>query len=509
MTQARDSARNSAGDSAPPCNRHRAGPAAGRLIRAAVVGGGIAGLTAAWELARAGAQVDLYEAADRLGGAVAPLHLGPVTLDAGAEAFATRSPAVPEFLAELGLADAIVHPNPAGAWLQLPQQAAPLPATGLLGIPADPLAEDVVRILGPQAARRAAEDLTAPPSLTAEDSPSLGELVRSRMGEQVLQKLVAPITSGVHSADPDQLPASTAHPRLLPAVVEHGSLARAVASLRAQAPAGSAVASLHGGMHTLITALRRHLDQMGLNIHLRSPVTDLHQLEADHLVLAVDAPTAQALAAPLLAEADSPGTSRQVQNDAAAESTAAESAEERQPGGGVALVTLLIRSPALDEHPRGTGMLVAPTVEGIGAKALTHISAKWEWVRHRLTAELGDSHHLVRLSYGRIGQAHGLGAHSTDEQLLEAAGQDIGALMGVPIAPGEILDAAVVRWQRGLPGAARQRMDAARSLRSRLQQAESSAGMRVTAAGAWFAGTGFAQIIPDARQAAAALLNNS
>lgn len=44
--------------------------------RVAVVGGGAAGLSVAWQLARAGAEVQLYEASDRTGGAVAPLQLG-------------------------------------------------------------------------------------------------------------------------------------------------------------------------------------------------------------------------------------------------------------------------------------------------------------------------------------------------------------------------------------------------------------------------------------------------
>ena len=67
----------------------------------------------------------------------------------------------------------------------------------------------------------------------AEGPVSLGELVRVRMGRAVLDTLVSPVVSGVHSADPDTLDADTVDPGLRAALVKHGSLARAVAALRA------------------------------------------------------------------------------------------------------------------------------------------------------------------------------------------------------------------------------------------------------------------------------------
>ncbi|WP_150460837.1 protoporphyrinogen/coproporphyrinogen oxidase [Nesterenkonia ebinurensis] len=591
----------------------------------AVVGGGIGGLTAAWELVRAGVQVDLYEAADRLGGSIAPATLCPgggmeagelpgqrssdfrredhdkaagggegnrevrdprerggvgaghataqlasgintVVVDAGAEAFATRTPAVREFLTELGLDGQIVSPNPAGAWLQLPDLAAPLPATGILGIPGDPEADDVVRILGADEAARAAEDLTAPMTWSPAQSPSLGEVVADRMGPAVLAKLVAPITSGVHSADPYDLPISTAHPKLFSFMLAEGSLARAVEKLRAAAPAGSslgvkaavtahrreasgvsppgsAVQSLHGGMNTLISALETQLREFGARIHLSQTVCEIpsnagsdtvislnstHRPGAegkpDLVVLAVDA----AQAAGLLAEPV---------------------AAQRPAASGVALVTLLVHAPELDAHPRGTGILVAPAVEGIGAKAMTHISAKWAWTAQALQARLGPGHHLVRLSYGRLtraktgaraessetrlacgacgalpeategcpqcgqaieGRAQSdrgtgddaapLGYHTDDGALYRAALEDISRLTGISIGPDQVLDHTVVRWRR----------NAVSPQTHQLQEAAAAwagcGGPRIALVGESFAGTGLAQVIPHARQAARQLL---
>ena len=473
------------------------------MTSVAVVGGGIAGLSAAWELARAGAQVELYEATAQTGGAVAPVQLAGLSVDAGAEAFATRSSAVADLITDLGLAERIVSPHPAGAWLQLPRMAAPLPATGVLGVPGDPQAEDVVAILGAEASGRAAEDFSAPMTWTAEQAaeqqPSLGEVVRDRMGEPVVEQLVSPITSGVHSAAPDDLAISAAHPQLYETMLRHGSLARAVAELKAAAPAGSAVQSLQGGMNTLTAHLQSQLQQAGGALRLNTEAADLRQLQAEHIVLAVDEQQAVRLASPYLQ---------------AAGNVPYELASPASPSG-VALVTLLVCAPELDGFPRGTGMLVAPTVEHIGAKAMTHISAKWQWVSHALQQKLGPGHHLLRLSYGRVTDEPGagvLGFHSSDAQLLEAASRDVPALTGVRIGSEQILDTAVVRWKSALAAASAEHRERAAQFRRALAAQREEAGQRAEAGpqlwavGAWLAGTGLSQVIPHARQTAAAIL---
>ncbi|RJN31761.1 protoporphyrinogen oxidase [Nesterenkonia natronophila] len=459
------------------------------MTRTAIIGGGIAGLTAAWELARSGHQVDLYEAGSRLGGAIAPVALSGVRVDAGAEAFATRTPAVVEFLRELGLEDQVISPNPLGAWLQLPDQASPMPATGVLGVPANPRAEDVIAILGAEHAARAAADFDSPMRWSAAQNPALGEVVADRMGPAVVERLVAPITSGVHSADPYELAISSAHPELYRTMLAEGSLARAVASLRRAAPAGSAVQSLHGGMNTLISALESQLRQLGANIHLNTEVQDLGTLEADAVIVATEAP--------------------QVRRLISGGSQPAGLSASRSPGedSGVALVTLLLHAPEMDVWPRGTGMLVAPTVRHIRAKAMTHISAKWEWVAQALEHQLGPSHHLLRLSFGRVTDTAGsLGFRSSDSDLLGAAITDLPALTSIAVSHDQLVDHTVVRWQAGLPGGSPQQRSDAQHIRELLRARHSAEGPRIAVTGAWFSGTGLAQIIPDARRTAQQIL---
>src|SRR6478752_7380269 len=216
-----------------------AGPAGTPFEGAAVViGGGISGLLAAREFARAGVRTTVLEAGDAWGGCVGSHAVAGLTLDSGAESFATRTAAVADLAAERGIAGGIVAPNPGGAWVQLPDGPRELPKTGVLGIPASPWDPEVRRSLGLLGSLRASVDAVLPASLgTADGATSVSALVRRRMGRRVLDRLVAPVVGGVHSADPSVLDVDMVAPGLRAGIRQHGSLAAAVAAQRRGAAA--------------------------------------------------------------------------------------------------------------------------------------------------------------------------------------------------------------------------------------------------------------------------------
>ncbi|MDK1327120.1 protoporphyrinogen oxidase [Arthrobacter sp. zg-Y1143] len=470
---------------------------------AVVVGGGISGLIAARDLAGAGISVTVLEAADRFGGCVGGHEVAGIRLDSGAESFATRSTAVPELINELGLADAVVLPNPGGSWLQLPAEDLPsgaqrMPASGILGIPADPRDPDIVRALGRVGAARAALDKVLPVgSLNRRESMSLGELVRTRMGEAVLRRLVAPVVGGVYSSDPDALDVDSVAPGLRAAVARHGSLAAAAGALRAAAPAGSAVAGLRGGMGTLTDALVRDLEKTGVRLLTGTRaealvrgdagwqvrVTDgsgTQELDADAVVVASDGPAAVDLMSQALPEVSSYRPS---------------------PGPGVALVTLVVDLPELDAMPRGTGVLVAREVQGVDAKALTHATAKWQW----LAESTGPGTHVMRLSYGRALSADDAAAGPSqvdraDEDLFRQAVADASALLQVTIGTDDVVGWDVVRWVGALPSAAVGHKDRVAGVRAAVAEVPG-----LEAVGAWLAGTGLAAVTADTRSRMAGL----
>ena len=247
--------------------------------RVVVVGGGAAGLVAAREIARPGFDVTVLEERDELGGSVARHGVAGIELDAGAESFATRGGHVAALLDDLGLSAEVVTPLAAGAWLQLPGRAVPMPKAGILGIPSSPLATDVIAAIGWRGAFRAYLDRLMPVLKIGEER-NLGRLVRRRMGAAVLDNLVAPVTTGVYSASPYDLDVSVAAPGLNPAITRTGSLSGGVAALRGSAKAGSAVGGLVGGMARLIDVLATDATARGARLRTGAKAVALHPGES-------------------------------------------------------------------------------------------------------------------------------------------------------------------------------------------------------------------------------------
>lgn len=467
----------------------------------AVVGGGVAGLAAAAECLRIGLRVVVLEAGERVGGSVAPLDIAGVTLDAGAESFATRGGTVERALAALTLdghplAESIVEPRTHGSWLHLSGgRSVPSPGAGILGIPGSPFAPDVVRAIGRRGAWRAWLD-TMMPVLRIGRAHSLAELVRTRMGERVLEDLVAPVVSGVYSSRPDDIDVDLAAPGLNGAITRAGSLARAVAALRANLPAGVAVRGIEGGMHRLVAALVQRIDYLSGEIRTGASVVRLEGSDGSFVVTLADPVLADpALTAPAVtARAVIVSTPERDAREllAGLAPTVRESADEAL-HDSVELVTLVLDDSRLDAAPRGSGVLVAPTARDVAAKALTHATAKWEW----LAASLPPGRHVLRLSYGRPGEDPPL-AGLGDAEVAVIALRDASVLLGVPLGPESVVDTARVSWANVRPAAALGRRAHLEAFREAVAPLEG-----VAVAGTWIAGTGLASVLPHAAETAA------
>lgn len=516
---------------------------------AIVVGGGVSGLVAALELAERGLAVTLLEQQDIVGGRLRAARLSNASngsandavcesgagagrgigesdvdsqlgigIDIGAEAFATRGGVVAELLDELGIADRIVAPAPLGAWTVGDAVALPLPEAGALGIPAHPLSSATRRALGTAGALRAAVE-PALPRRIGRRAGSLAELVSARLGVKVLERLVAPVALGVHSADPVALPIDAAH-GLGAAFERTGSLIKASRQLReSNAAAGGAVAGIKGGMTALVDALLVALDRLGVTVRTGVSVAALEfeahgaggersscadagsvegnayrsdlggsapavvtsageRLRADAVVLAVP----ESMARALLGESDSLERSQfeaglRVAGRSSVGPT--RSAPEMAFETAVEVVALLIEEPLLDTAPRGTGVLAAAG-SSASAKALTHVTAKWPHL------DVPPGMHVLRLSYGRAGrepESSGL----DDAALAELALADASALLGVKLRPESLRALTRQRWQNGLPPDERRAF---------------APPVGVQIAGDWVSGSGLASVIPGARVAA-------
>lgn len=452
---------------------------------AVVIGAGMAGLVAARELAHAGFAVTLLEASAEIGGPVAAHEVGGLVLDAGAESYAKRSNAFEDLAAQLGLAEQLVEPNPIGAWLEYADsrgeaKAATLPTGALLGIPGD-LDDPVLReILGRTGLLRAKLDANLPRGVGAR-SRSLADLVRARMGQTVLDRLVAPVVGGVYSTSPADLDPEAAVPGLLAAMREHGSLAAAVAAIRGnsgRSRPGSAVGGLRGGVFQIAQALRTELEELGVEIRRECAVSSIRrtgtawhisvpgsELEAQRVVLATEAAAALELVREVAPVVEDFGSVQ---------------------GKKLTLVTIVVDLPELDAAPRGTGVLVSEQVKGITAKALTHATVKWPW----LADEEGPGTHVLRLSY-REGSDSGL----------PQALADASALLGLQVREEDVLDWDSIEWISSVPAAGVGQRTRIEAFRAAVEEID---GLAVT--GAWLAGNGLVSVIADARAQAQRLV---
>ncbi|WP_291379982.1 FAD-dependent oxidoreductase [Demequina sp.] len=255
-----------------------------------VIGGGIAGLLAARRLAAAGHDVTLLEADGELGGRLRHIEVAGHTLDAGAESFATRGDAVQTLCEELGLADAIVSPTAAPAWVISPGRAYPLPATGWLGIPLRPFARDVRRVLGWWGSLRACLDLALPTRGIGDDA-TVGEVASARLGKRATERLLAPVMSGVYSRPLDDLPLDAIAPGLAADVRARGGLIRAARSRRSLGTPGAAVRGLVGGVATLAKAAAAEAEERGATLRTGVEVTGLQPPVADGVSRRTTAPS--------------------------------------------------------------------------------------------------------------------------------------------------------------------------------------------------------------------------
>jgi oxygen-dependent protoporphyrinogen oxidase len=420
-----------------------------RTPRLVVVGAGITGLTAAYRAVtdHLGTDVVVLDAATRIGGKIVTTEFAGQPIDEGADAFLARVEAPHRLCEELGLADQFTSPAVARALVYTGAALHPLPANSVLGVPTDVDALAASGICSAAGVARAATDLTAP-----DDSPagladgtsdeSVGSLVRRRLGDEVLERVVAPLLGGVHAGNVDQLSLAAGAPQLHAAAraAAHGdgSLMRALQSQQAAArsapgfdPGAPVFFGLRDGTGTLLHALADALPPTSLR--LATAATALvpradggidvttsagDTIEATAVILAVPS----FVAAELLAPHD---------HDLATSLD--------QLAWASVVMTALAANPGTISHPLdGSGFLVAEA-EGLLLTACSFGSSKWAHWGH-------DDQVILRASVGRIDDTRALAL--SDDDLVDAVVADLGATIGLATRPADV---RVSRWLRALP----------------------------------------------------------
>lgn len=195
-----------------------------------VVGGGMAGMGAAWALHQAGRRVEVLEAGPEVGGVVRSVRVPfgargeEVLLELGPQTLSTRDPDLLATFRALGLAENLLEADPAGGRRYIVHRGRPAP------LPSGPGSLASTPLLSPRARLRLlGEPFRGAPRGDARDpDESVADFVRRRLGPEVLDRFVDPFVSGVFAGDPEQLSLSAVLPELARLESEHGSLVRGV-----------------------------------------------------------------------------------------------------------------------------------------------------------------------------------------------------------------------------------------------------------------------------------------
>lgn len=450
-------------------------------MRVVVVGGGVAGLTAAHRLGGEGHEVLLLEGSPELGGKIRRRRVAGVEVDVGAEAMVNRRPEGVGLAAHLGLD--VVHPTTASSRIWTRGALRPLPRT-LLGAPLDGDGLVASGVLSPEGAQRALAEVVTP----VEGDPSVGGLVAARFGDEVTDRLVEPMLGGVYAGRAREISARAAAPGLL-AMAERGSILQQAAALPVDAR--PVFAGLEGGMGGLVAALADGAFEVRLGAQVRTVARRGGGFEVTWATTSEEGPrphertTADAV---VLATPAAP-TARLL-----ADIVPAAASELRDVAhASMAVITLAF---GLDDASRlaetdASGFLVPP-VDGRRIKASTFSFAKWGWVRAAGAAE-GVLH--LRTSLGRVGEETALQA--TDDELVARSLADLREAVGLEATP---VDTHVQRWGGGLPQYRPGHVDRLERVRAAV-----AAVPGLVVCGAAYDGVGVAAVIGSAERAAAEL----
>ena len=449
-----------------------------------IIGGGIAGLAAAYRLqSKSAGKLDysLLEASPRLGGKIVTECADGFTVEGGPDSVIPQKPWALELMRELGLEDRLLPSNDdrGGTWVLHRKRLVPLPAG--LGMLSPEHWGAFLRspLLSWQAKARFARERWVPPRGDGEDE-SVADFVRRRLGEGALWGLAEPVLAHVHAADVERMSLRATYPRLAELETRYGSLHRGVAALRraARDQTGPMFWTLKGGLAELVAALIERLEPASLHVGCRAvalrrrgtgwriALDDGRELDAGAVVLATPAAAASELTAEL--DPDLAWRLRSIRYTS------------------MATLSLGYRAADVAGAPAGFGFFV-PRRERWRVLA-------GSWTSSKFDQRAPEGHALLRIFLGGATAEHIL--DMDDEALIQAVREDLAAMIGLSAEP---VMAKLSRWPGGYP-----QYDVGH--RSRIRDLEAALPPGLAVAGSAYHGVGLPDCIRSGSEAAYRIL---
>jgi oxygen-dependent protoporphyrinogen oxidase len=472
-----------------------------------IIGGGIAGLAAAFFLKDEPVRVTVLEGSQRLGGKLSASDVAGVAMDEGAEALLARRPEGIELIKAAGLGADLVPAGVTASAIYTRGAMRPLPRRQFMGVPADPDELAATGVISPEGVARARQE-TGPGLAAAQpgtEQPGAGqsappgdvsvtEYIGSRLGTEIVDRLVDPLLGGVYAGRSEDLSFAATLAPLAAAARGHASLTGAVTSLLPPPPAShaagqaaqpaplfvtltsglgavpEAVAKASGAdirTGAMARALRRTPAGWRLTI---GSAADPEYLDADAVILATPAAPAARLLRDVV--------------------PAASAGLAEIPYASMAIVTLAFA--ASDFPPQQRSGYLVPAVDGRAVKAATFSTIKWPHLAAQAPV------HVVRCSIGRSGDVAVL--QRDDDELAALAHGELAAAIGIAAQPAAH---RVTRWGGGLPQYNVGHLDRVAGIRAAVGE---QPGLAV--AGAAYDGVGIPACVATAKAAAAQVLGH-
>ncbi|WP_273412876.1 protoporphyrinogen oxidase [Corynebacterium appendicis] len=467
----------------------------------AIIGAGLAGLTAAYELRGTDMKVDVYEATDRIGGKLHTVAFEGGPTDMGAEAFMARRKDAVDFFTELGLEDSLVEPSGLRSLVWVDGEARQLPTGGVMGIPGR--SESVAHLVSDTTAQLIDEESSRPGfAWPKEGDLNVGALVRERYADDVVDNVVSALLGGVYSCTADDLGVRATIPQLAaefdrlaaesPNRTIHLSTAvrnleEQQAKKRKELPTGHGAVfnAFRDGYQEVYETLA---EKSGADIYIDAFVSAIERVNAkgspnspdstgfrlkggqdtvyDHVILAVPAPTAALLLKQVAPEASAMLSTVKLANS----------------------VVVGMRFATDEGLPENSGVLVATGAEDVKTKAFTFSSRKWPHLAQRGGA-------LVRASFGRFGDD--IAIRADEDDLVDWALDDLQTITGFDGREAGLEEIYVQRWFGGLPRYDEGHVATVADVDKQLEAVDG-----ISATGAWAGGVGVPAVIAHARTTA-------
>ena len=393
-----------------------------------IVGAGISGLSAAFELQKTGFEVTILEGSGRLGGKILTSEIEGFNIDAGPDSFLTRDPEMRDLCFALGVGDELVPPTgkPAKVWVGGEMHS--LPKRHFLGVPLDLDELEGLSLLTEEGAKRAKLDLTLPDN-KPKKGETVGSLIRRRLGDEVMDRLVGPLLGGINAGDADDLCLESGVPQLFNASQGDSSLVRSVQDFlknQNRDPASPVFLTHPDGLETVVKRLEQEIDT---DIRMNERVTSVEisdnsivvkgsqEYQTDAVILCIPA-----FSAAKILHDSCPNTSNLLEGIQYA---------------SMAFITFAFNKGDVSEF-NGSGFLVGRD-EDLLTTACSWTSEKWAHLKNNDTA-------FLRLSVGRFDDTEALDME--DDTLIEKLKGELATLTGIKANP---IATRVTRWPYSFP----------------------------------------------------------